>query len=122
MTMSRPLPHASAQSRAASLVEAIVNVIVGLVLAVLVQLGAYPPPGIAITIARNGLLAPLFTALSLVCSDAVRRMFLAESGRRERAQRAAGLERRLATGRLPMRHPHPKSPLQQASDRQGEAI
>jgi len=91
------------QSRSASLVEAVTNVITGFVLAVLVQLGAYPLLGITTTIGQNGLLAVIFTALSLVRSFAVRRLFVVmdESRRREREQRASSLERRLATGGLP---------------------
>jgi hypothetical protein len=91
------------QPRLASIAEAFANAIVGFVLAVLVQCGAYPLFGITTTIAQNRILAFLFTALSFGRSYAVRRLFAAidESRRREREQRASSLERRLARGGLP---------------------
>ena len=110
--MSTSLHDTQPQSRAASLVEATANVMAGLALAVLVQLGAYPLLGITTTITQNSILAFLFTAVSLVRSYAIRRLFVVmdESRRRENEQRACRLERRLATGRLPKRRPPERHP------------
>jgi len=105
------VPHT--QPRLASFAEAFVNVVAGFVLAVLVQCGAYPLFGITTTIVQNGTLAFLFTALSFVRSYAVRRLFVAmdESRWREREQRAASLERRLATGGLPANRQRGTTPM-----------
>jgi len=90
------------QSLTGSCAEAVTNVAAGFLLAVLVQLGAYPLLGIQTTIAQNGLIALLFTAVSLLRSFAIRRLFvgLERSRARERAERARSLERRLSSGRL----------------------
>lgn len=102
--MTLPLLPISCQprGRAASLAEAVVNVIAGFVLSIIVQLGAYPLLDITTTATQNGLVALLFTAVSVLRSYLVRRLFVAIEANREceRRRRAQSLERRLATGRL----------------------
>ena len=64
-----------AQSRAGSLVEAGVNVVVGYVLALATQALVFPLFGIAATLAQDGLIAGVFTLVSLVRSYLLRRVF-----------------------------------------------
>ncbi len=96
---SLPWPR---QSRVSSLAEALANVIAGFVLAIMVQLGAYPLLGITTTIAQNSIIALLFTAVSLLRSYLIRRLFVGIEAARERdaQDRARRLERRLSSGRL----------------------
>jgi hypothetical protein len=56
-----PLTQPPLESGTASLVEAVANVMAGFVLAVLVQLGAYPLLGITTTVTQDRILALLFT-------------------------------------------------------------
>jgi len=63
------------QSRRMSLVEAATNTVVGYLLAVGVQLLAFPVFGIAVTIADNLVIALLFTTVSIARSYALRRLF-----------------------------------------------
>ena len=63
------------QSRTMSLVEAVANVIVGYILAVLLQLAAFPLFGIETSVGDHLGLAALFTATSLARSYALRRLF-----------------------------------------------
>jgi hypothetical protein len=58
-----------------SLVEAATNVSVGYVFAVLVQLLAFPMFGIVVSLHDNLAIGLLFTAVSLVRSFALRRVF-----------------------------------------------
>jgi hypothetical protein len=107
--MTTPLPSLSSvpfrQSRAASMAEAVVNVAAGFVLAIMLQAIAYPVLGIATTSAQDGVIALLFTALSLLRSYTIRRLFIVIARNRDREQeaRARSLDRRLATGKLPQR-------------------
>ncbi len=87
----------SPQSRASSLTEAAVNVIAGFVLAIVVQLGAYPLLGITTSATQNGIIALLFTTVSLLRSYLIRRLFVGIEAAQERAR---SMERRLSSGRL----------------------
>ncbi len=97
-----PCPSPRGQSLAGSWAEAVTNVVAGFLLAVLVQLGGYPLLGIHTTMAQNGVIALIFTVLSLLRAFASRRLFvgLERNRARERAERARSLERRLSSGRL----------------------
>ena len=64
-----------AQSRSASLVEACTNVLVGYLLALLTQRLVFPLFGIATTLPIEAAIAALFTAVSLVRSYLLRRLF-----------------------------------------------
>ena len=63
------------QSRRMSLIEAVTNTIVGYLLAVFVQLIAFPLFGIEVTLADNLVIALLFTAVSIARSYTLRRLF-----------------------------------------------
>lgn len=63
------------QSRLMSLVEALANVAVGYGVAVLVQIVAFPLLGLAATLGQNLALGLVFTAVSIVRSYALRRIF-----------------------------------------------
>jgi len=63
------------QSRRMSLIEAITNTAVGYLLAVVVQLIAFPRFGLDVTFADNVAIAALFTAVSIARSYALRRLF-----------------------------------------------
>ena len=64
------------QSRLMSLVEAMVNVVVGYGLAVLVQIALFPIFGIAIGLRQNLAIGLVFTAVSIVRSYSLRRLFV----------------------------------------------
>ena len=70
------------QSRAMSLVESIVNIVVGFVVAVLAQMIVFPLFGIRASFAQNVGVGIAFTAVSLARSYALRRMFDGLSRRR----------------------------------------
>ena len=63
------------QSRVGSLVEAVVNVVAGYLLALLIQALVYPAFGIVTTVTTDMTIAALFTGASLVRSYIVRRLF-----------------------------------------------
>lgn len=63
------------QSKKASLVESVVNVVVGLVVAIATQMIAFPLFGIDVTIETNFWVAVIFTIVSLVRSYVLRRIF-----------------------------------------------
>ena len=63
------------QSRLMSLVESVINVCVGFVLALLTQSLVLPWLGVRITTAQNLLVAGIFTSVSIVRSYALRRLF-----------------------------------------------
>jgi hypothetical protein len=63
------------QSRAMSLVEAVVNVLVGYGVAVATQLMVFPWFGLSTTIDQNLTIGLIFTVVSLVRSYALRRLF-----------------------------------------------
>ena len=63
------------QSRLMSLVEAVTNVAVGLVVAVATQLAVFPILGLQASVGQNLKLALVFTAVSIARSYALRRLF-----------------------------------------------
>jgi len=65
----------SAQTRSASLIEALTNVLIGYGLALATQQLVFPPLGIATTLVEDSLIAGVFTAVSLVRSFLLRRLF-----------------------------------------------
>jgi hypothetical protein len=58
-----------------SFVEAVTNVVVGLLLAILVQLVLFPLLSLRVPLADNLLIGAVFTAVSIVRSFALRRLF-----------------------------------------------
>ncbi len=68
------------QSRRMSLVEAIINTVVGYLLAVGIQLLAFPVFELEVSLADNLAIGALFTAVSIARSYTLRRLF--ERGRR----------------------------------------
>ncbi|TXH87616.1 MAG: hypothetical protein E6Q78_13850 [Rhodoferax sp.] len=63
------------QSRLMSLVESLVNVLVGYGVAVATQMAVFPLFGLAVTVTENLLIGLIFTAVSIVRSYALRRGF-----------------------------------------------
>ena len=63
------------QSRLMSLVESLVNVLVGYGVAVATQMAVFPMFGLAVTISENLLIGLIFTVVSIVRSYALRRGF-----------------------------------------------
>ena len=63
------------QSRRLSLIEAIANVAVGYALAVVTQIVAFPWFGLQASLGENLALGLVFTAVSLIRSYALRRLF-----------------------------------------------
>jgi hypothetical protein len=70
------------QSRTMSFVEATTNVIVGYLLAVLTQITVFPMLGLQVSIGDNLLIGAIFTAVSIVRSFTLRRLFEAMWARR----------------------------------------
>lgn len=64
-----------AQGRAMSVIEAGVNVGVGWVVAIVLQLVAFPVMGLQATVSQHAALSGLFTGASLLRSYALRRLF-----------------------------------------------
>ncbi len=93
------------QSRSASLAEAIVNAVVGFILALIAQQAIFPVFGIATTLFQDGAIAALFTGASLIRSYALRRLFLHIDACRlcEQELRQTSLQRRLTTTGKPSR-------------------
>ena len=74
--MRSKAPHlAERQSRKMSALEALTNVAVGFAFAVVVQIAIFPVFGISISATDNVLIAIIFTAMSLVRSFTLRRLF-----------------------------------------------
>jgi hypothetical protein len=63
------------QSRLMSLVESLVNVLVGYGVAVATQMLVFPLFGLTVTVTENLLIGLIFTAVSIVRSYALRRTF-----------------------------------------------
>ena len=63
------------QSRTMSLVEATTNVVVGYLLALATQCAVFPMFGLSASVADNLLIGAIFTAVSIVRSYALRRLF-----------------------------------------------
>ena len=70
------------QSRAMSMVEAVTNVAVGFVLALATQLTMFPMFGLVVSFSENLIIGSIFTAVSLLRSFMLRRMFEAIRARR----------------------------------------
>lgn len=66
---------AQGQSRAMSFVEALANVWVGYGVAVLTQVLVFPLFGLSTTLAQNLQMGAVFTAISIIRSFALRRLF-----------------------------------------------
>ena len=81
------------QSRSASLIEAIANVVAGFLIAVLAQQIVFPVFGILTTFIEDAGIAATFTALSLVRGYLLRRVF-------ERLGTGRGPNNRRQPGRL----------------------
>lgn len=73
------------QSHVMSLVEAITNVVVGYLLALATQFAIFPLFGIAVSVTDNLVIGCIFTAISLVRSYILRRIF--ERSSQARTQR-----------------------------------
>lgn len=63
------------QSRAMSLVEAVINVIVGYGVAVVTQILIFPIFGLHTTLAQNLMMGAVFTMVSIARSYCLRRIF-----------------------------------------------
>jgi len=63
------------QSRAMSLLEALANVAVGYVVAVMTQIAVFPLFGLHATLGDNMLVGAIFTIMSIVRGFALRRFF-----------------------------------------------
>jgi uncharacterized membrane protein (DUF485 family) len=68
------------QSGLMSLVEAVVNVVVGLLVAVATQIVVFPMFGLATTLGQNLAIGAIFTTVSLARSYVLRRVFEALRG------------------------------------------
>jgi hypothetical protein len=79
------IPPDCKQSRVMSLNEAITNVIVGFVLALLTQIALFPLFGLVVSAADNVLIGIIFTAVSIVRSFTLRRVFEAVRVRQAKA-------------------------------------
>jgi hypothetical protein len=69
------------QSRTMSLAEAITNVVVGYVLALLTQITIFPMFGLVVSATDNLVIGSIFTAVSILRSFALRRVFEAVRAR-----------------------------------------
>jgi hypothetical protein len=65
-----------------SLVEAVTNVVVGFLLALLTQIAIFPMLGLVVSVADNLVIGSIFTAVSVLRSFALRRLFEAVRARR----------------------------------------
>jgi hypothetical protein len=82
------------QSRAMSLVEAVINVVVGYGVAVATQMLVFPLFGLQTTLAQNLKLGLVFTVVSIARSFTLRRVFEAIRVRMGKRNTAAPMERR----------------------------
>ncbi|WP_104492445.1 DUF7220 family protein [Paracoccus denitrificans] len=76
------------QSRLMSLVESLINVLVGYGIAVVTQILIFPWFGLQVTPAQNMAMGGIFTVVSIARSFALRRMFEAVRVRRGERQSA----------------------------------
>jgi hypothetical protein len=63
------------QSRAMSFVEAVTNVIVGFLLALVTQIALFPMFGLVVSLVDNVVIGGIFTAVSILRSFMLRRVF-----------------------------------------------
>jgi hypothetical protein len=89
------------QSRAMSALEALSNVLLGLVVATLIQLGAFPVIGVQATLKQHLMLSSTFTVVSIIRSYLLRRGFALL----ERAQPASGVNSGVGGGSNPVIRP-----------------
>ena len=82
------------QSCLMALVESVANVIVGYGVAVVTQILIFPVFGLHTTLGQNLQMGLAFTAVSILRSFALRRLFEALGGRESFSQRHAALRRR----------------------------
>ena len=73
------------QTRAMSLVEAVVNVVVGYVLAIATQIVVFPFFGLHTTLAQNMAMGGAFSIVSMIRAFALRRVFEALRTRPQRS-------------------------------------
>jgi hypothetical protein len=71
------------QSRMMSLVEAVTNVVVGFLLALLTQFWIFPMFGLVVSVTDNLVIGSIFTAVSILRSFALRRLFETVRTRRQ---------------------------------------
>jgi hypothetical protein len=72
-----------------SVLEAAANVVIGFVLALLTQIAVFPLLGITVSAAHNLLIGIIFTAVSIVRSFTLRRVFEAIRVRQAKARTPA---------------------------------
>jgi hypothetical protein len=80
-----PMTASRRQSRLMSFVEAVANVVVGYLLAIATQFAVFPLFGLAVSVGDNLVIGGIFTAVSLIRSFVLRRIFEAirtSTGRR----------------------------------------
>ena len=70
-----------------SFVEALTNIVVGFALALVTQFTIFPMFGLAVTVTNNLVIGGIFTAVSMVRSFTLRRLFEAVRVRRQRCVR-----------------------------------
>lgn len=70
-----PMTAPRRQSRLMSFVEAVTNVVVGYLLAIATQFAVFPLFGFVVSVGDNLMIGGIFTAVSLIRSFALRRVF-----------------------------------------------
>jgi len=65
----------TSQSRTMSFFEAVTNVVIGFLLAFMTQIAAFPLFGLQVSFADNVLIGGIFTAVSILRSFTLRRLF-----------------------------------------------
>lgn len=95
------MSNRAGQSRAASFVEALANVVVGFIVAVAAQQVVFPLFSFHASLPQHGAIAAAFTLTSLFRGFLLRRLFqhIEEERRLEQQKRARSLAQRLSTGR-----------------------
>ena len=69
------MSRSEGQSAFMSLVEAVANVVVGYLLALLTQIAIFPLFGVSVSMSDNLVIGGIFTVVSLLRSFALRRLF-----------------------------------------------
>jgi hypothetical protein len=82
------------QSHLMSLVEAITNVVVGFLLALLTQIVVFPFFGLTVSVADNVLIGSIFTTVSVLRSFVLRRLFEAARVRPTSVKPQCGFRRK----------------------------
>lgn len=81
--MTRNVDMPPRQSRTMSLVEAVANVVVGFGVALVTQMATFPLFGLQVSVGDNVLIGSLFTAVSVVRSFMLRRLFESVRARKQ---------------------------------------